>query len=354
VVILLQLFADRHWVVPLVAPLGAAFTTSFAALIWQLFDEEKQKGRIKGMFGAYVAPEVVNRLVESNKEPELGGHDAEVTSYFSDIQGFSTFSEVMTSSKLGLLLNEYFDACEGILKSEGGSLDKYIGDAVVAMFGAPVELPDHAYRACVATQLVQRRLDELRKKWIAEGDKWPAAVHGMRSRIGLNSGVCMIGNIGSSTRFNYTMMGDNVNIAARMESGAKKWGAYTMCTDATKTACERHGGDRVVFRPLGRIEVVGRRQALPIHEIAALKEHVTDEARECYGLFAMGLAKFYERDWDNAAALFKRSEPREPNRPGATPGVFSNPSLVYLNITARYQQTPPPAAWDGVYVMTEK
>src|SRR5471030_4889 len=112
----------------------------------------------------------------------------------------------------------------------------------------------------------------------------------------------MIGNMGSRTRFNYTMMGDNVNLAARMESGAKQWGAYTMCTDATKNLCEQHGGDRVVFRPLGRIVVKGRTQAVPIFEIVGLKENVTASARECIGLFAQGLEKYYAREWDAALA----------------------------------------------------
>ncbi len=349
-----QVFSDHHLVLPLTAPLGAAFTASFAAIIRQLIVEEKQKGRIKGMFGAYVSPQLVERMVESGENPQLGGHDAEITAYFSDIQSFSSFSEKLGSGPLVDLMNEYLTACTDIVQDQGGTLDKYIGDAVVAMFGAPVALKDHAYRACVATQLVHRKISELRAKWKAETGKWPDIVHNMQTRVGLNTGVCMIGNMGSRTRFNYTMMGDNVNLAARMESGAKSWGAYTMCTEATKQACIEHGGDRVVFRPLGRIVVKGRTQAVPIHEIANLKEFMTDEAAECYALFAQGLEKHYARDWDGAIALFKKSAMLEPNQPGVTPGVSSNPSLVYIAITEHYKHEPPSADWDGVYVMKEK
>ena len=349
-----ELFRRYHWVVPLTAPLGAAVTTSFTALAWQVWEEQKQKGRIKGMFGTYLSPTVVHNLIESGTDPELGGHDAEITAYFSDIQEFSTFSEVLPSSKLGELLNEYLSACTDIVQAEGGTLDKFIGDAVVAMYGAPVECADHAYRACVASQLVQRQIAELREKWRSEGDKWPQRVHHLQTRIGLNTGVCMIGNMGSRTRFNYTMMGDNVNLAARMESGAKSWGVYSMVAEATKLACEQHGGDRVVFRPLGRIVVKGRSQAVPIFEIVGLKEFVTAEARECAGLFAQGLASYYARDWDTAIASFQQSVKLEPNQPGKTPGVKSNPSLVYLDITAHYRAEPPPENWDGVYVMKEK
>ncbi|HTZ19893.1 MAG TPA: CHASE2 domain-containing protein [Opitutaceae bacterium] len=354
VMIALQLFGEFHVVLPLTAPLGAMFTTSFTALVWQVWEEQKQKGRIKGMFGTYLSPTVVNNLIESGKDPELGGHDAEITAYFSDIQEFSSFSEVLPASKLGELLNEYLSACTDIVQAEGGTLDKFIGDAVVAMYGAPVECADHAYRACVASQLVQRRIGELREKWRNEGDKWPQRVHHLQTRIGLNTGVCMIGNMGSRTRFNYTMMGDNVNLAARMESGAKSWGAYSMVAEATRLACEQHGGDRVVFRPLGRIVVKGRSQAVPIFEIVGLKEFVTAEARECTGLFAQGLASYYARDWDAAIASFQQSVKLEPNQPGKTPGVKSNPSLVYLDITAHYRAEPPPENWDGVYVMKEK
>ena len=336
------------------APLGAAFTTSFAALIWQVVEEQKQKGRIKGMFGAYVAPELVDSMVESGEDPQLGGHDAEITAYFSDIQSFSTFSERLGSGPLVELMNEYLTACTDIVQAEGGTLDKYIGDAVVAMFGAPIPMPDHAYRACVASQRVHVKLLELREKWRSEGDKWPSIVWVMQSRIGLNTGVSMIGNMGSRTRFNYTMMGDNVNLAARMESGAKSWGVYSMCTESTKQACEQHGGDHVVFRPLGRIVVKGRTQPVPIYEIVGLKEHVSAQMRECITIFGQAMERYYARDWTAALGLFAQSRELETNVPGKTPGVVSNPSLVYLDITRQYQAEPPPEDWDGVYVMKEK
>ncbi|MBK8859267.1 MAG: adenylate/guanylate cyclase domain-containing protein [Opitutaceae bacterium] len=349
-----NLFEQHQLIIPLVAPLCSAFTASFAAIVWQLILEEKQKGRIKGMFGAYVSPQLVERMVESGENPQLGGHDDEITAYFSDIQSFSSFSEKLGSGPLVELMNEYLTACTDIVQGQGGTLDKYIGDAVVAMFGAPLPLKDHAYRACVATQMVHRKLAELRGKWKSEGAKWPEIVWNMQTRIGLNTGTCMIGNMGSRTRFNYTMMGDNVNLAARMESGAKSWGAYTMCTEATKLSCEQLGGDHVVFRPLGRIVVKGRTTAVPIHEIVGLKEHVTSDARECIGLFSQGLTRHYERDWDGALALFKQSARLEPNQPGITPGVSSNPSIVYTHITEHYKEEPPPENWDGVYVMKEK
>lgn len=354
VVVVFWVFERAHVVVPLIAPLGATLTTSFVGLAWQVFDVQKAKARMKGMFGTYVSPQLVERMVESGETPQLGGHDAEITAYFSDIQGFSGFSEKLGSGPLVELMNEYLTACTDIVTSQGGTLDKYIGDAVVAMFGAPMPVSDHAFRACVATQLVHRQLGELREKWKKEGEKWPEIVGEMQSRIGLNTGLCMIGNMGSRTRFNYTMMGDNVNLAARMESGSKSWGVYTMVSAATKLACEKADRERVVFRPLGRIVVMGRTQAVPIYEIMGLKESLAPTARECMGLFEEGLLKYYARDWEGAIERFRLSERLEPNQPGVTPGVKTNPSLVYLGIVSDYQKVPPPADWAGVYVMKDK
>jgi len=342
------------WWMPAVAPLSGFIGLQFIIIGRRVWQEQKAKQEIKGMFGSYVSPQLVDRLLKSGQPPQLGGHEVEITAYFSDIQGFSTFSEKLPPARLVELMNEYLTACTDIVQEEGGTLDKYIGDAVVAMFGAPIALPDHAYRACLATQRVQHRLRELRDKWRGEGDRWPVIVHEMQSRIGLNTGRCIVGNMGSRTRFNYTMMGDDVNLAARMESGAKSWGAYTMCAEATKAACQQHGGDRLVFRPLGRIVVKGRTQAVPIHEIVGLKEHVAAPTHECVGIFTQGLARYLERDWAGAEALFQRSAALEPNQPGRDPGVASNPSLVYLKIVADCATHPPWGEWDGVYVMKEK
>jgi adenylate cyclase len=345
---------NGSWVVPIVGPVAAFGVLQVFSIGQRVIAEQRQKEQIKGMFGAYLAPALITRMIDSGQMPQLGGHEEEITAYFSDIQGYSTFSEKLPPHRLVELLNEYLTACTDIVQEEGGSLDKYIGDAVVAMFGAPIALKDHAYRSCVAAVRVQQKLDELRARWDAMGDEWPDGVRRMRSRIGLHTGSAIIGNMGSRTRFNYTMTGDNVNLAARMESGAKSWGTYIMATEATKLACETHGGDRVVFRPLGRIVVKGRTLGVPIYEVAGLKEFVTPQTRECIGLFTAGLEKYYARDWDGALRLFGQSRELEFNVPGKSPGVSNNPSLVYLEIAEHYKLEPPPENWDGVYVMKEK
>ncbi|HXN34805.1 MAG TPA: adenylate/guanylate cyclase domain-containing protein [Opitutaceae bacterium] len=349
-----QLFKSGQIIIPLVAPLGSAFSTSFVSLVWQIVEEQKQKGRIKGMFGTYVSPALVNQMVDSGEEPKLGGVVEHITAYFSDIESFSTMSEKLSPSLLVELMNEYLTACTDILQAEGGTLDKYIGDAVIMIYGAPLALPGHAHKACVASLRVQARIAELRAKWTGEGDKWPAIVHRLQARLGLNTGPAVVGNMGSTTRFSYTMMSDDVNIAARMESGAKAWGVYTMCTDATRTECEKVEPGRVLFRALGRIVVKGRAQPVPIFELVALSEGATDANRECIATFEKGLARYYARDWDGALELFRRSEALEVNGPGRTTGAKTNPSLVYIEKAGHFKAEPPPADWDGVEVMKEK
>ena len=349
----LTLFRDYHLVVPLAAPLGGAFSTSFIALIWQVIKEEKQKGRIKGMFSAYLAPTVVNSLIESGREPELGGHEEIITAYFSDIQSFSKFSELVPPSQLVELMNEYLTACTDIIQEENGTLDKYIGDAVVAMFGAPIGLKDHAYRACLTTLRVQGRINELRDKWKSETGKWPEVVHNLRARLGLNTGPAIIGNMGSRSRFSYTMMGDNVNLAARMESGAKSLGVYIMCTEPTKADCEKHGGDRIVFRYLDRIVVKGRSQPVAVYEVVGFKDDIGQSTRECLDVYAQGIERYLAQDWDRAVELFEKSGQLEPMQPGVR-GVEGNPSRILVKRCAYMKQHPPAPDWDGVYVMTEK
>ncbi|AOS45296.1 Adenylate cyclase 1 [Lacunisphaera limnophila] len=347
-------FSESHLILPMAAPLGAAFSTGFIATLWQLVQEERQKGRIKNMFGTYLAPELVNRMVESESDPQLGGHEEVITAYFSDIQSFSTFSELMPASQLVDLMNEYLTVCTDIVQEEKGTLDKYIGDAVVAIYGAPLPVPDHAYRACVATIRVQKGIEELRKKWRSEGQKWPPIVHYLRARLGLNTGSAIIGNMGSRSRFSYTMMGDNVNLAARMESGAKSLGVYTMITEATKLECEKHGGDKVVFRFLDKIVVKGRTLPVPVYEVIGLRDEVSQATFDCLGLHAQAVACYLRQDWDGALALFGQSAALEPYQPSKAHYIESNPSLIMTERCLYFKKHPPAPNWDGVFTMKEK
>jgi adenylate cyclase len=353
-VVCVHQFTQSHIVLSMAAPLGAAFSTGFVATLWQLVQEEKQKGRIKNMFGTYLAPELVNRMVESESDPQLGGHEEVITAYFSDIQSFSTFSELMPASQLVELMNEYLTVCTDLVQEERGTLDKYIGDAVVAIYGAPLPVPDHAFRACTATIRVQKGIEELRKKWRSEGNKWPPIVHYLRARLGLNTGTAIIGNMGSRSRFSYTMMGDNVNLAARMESGAKSLGVYTMVTEATKVECEKHGGDKVVFRFLDRIVVKGRTLPVPVYEVIGFRDEVSQQTFDCLGLHAQAIERYLRQDWDGALQLFAQSAALETYQPSKAHFIEGNPSLIMTERCHYFKKHPPAPNWDGVFTMKEK
>ncbi|MBP6782647.1 MAG: adenylate/guanylate cyclase domain-containing protein [Verrucomicrobiales bacterium] len=211
-----HLFRTHSLALPLVLPIFAFLLVHTMVVAERVVSELREKRYIKGVFGSYVSPEVVKQIIESGELPKLGGERVDITILFSDIQGFSSFSEELSPEELVELMVEYLSAMTDIITDEGGTLDKYIGDALVAMYGAPLPLHGHAYRAVYSTILMQRRQSELRRQWQEEGRS--NLIQGMRTRIGLNTGPAVVGNMGSQRRFNYTMMGDNVNLGARCES----------------------------------------------------------------------------------------------------------------------------------------
>lgn len=346
-------FLNFNYIIEYTGPMLATGIGFLGTVTYDYLREYREKQRIRDMFSSYVSPALVERMVESGQEPQLGGDEVYITAFFSDIQSFSSFSEQMDPRKLVRLINEYLSAMTDIITDEGGTLDKYIGDAIVAFFGAPMKQEDHAYRACVASQLMQQRLAELREKWRSEGDKWPEIVQHMQNRIGINTGLMLTGNMGSTRRFNYTMMGDNVNLAARCESGAKSYGVYTMVTEETKQEAEKHS-DRCVYRYLDRIVVVGRTQPVKVYELVGLESHISDMTAECIELFEEGTRAYLEQDWEQALNYFEQSSRLETHKPEEKPLIKTNPSLVYLERCREMAQDPPGEEWDGVYVMETK
>ena len=347
------LFSTHDLIIPFIAPLGAAASCTFSGALIHLSNERRQKRRITGMFGTYLSPSLVEKMVDSGEEPKLGGIEAEVTAFFSDIQGFSGFSEVLSPQQLVALMNEYLSAMSDILMDEGCYVDKYIGDAIVGIFNSPVELEKHALKACVVTQLLHKRLAELRAKWASEGDKWPPFVSKMQMRIGMNTGRATVGNMGSEKRFNYTMMGDMVNLAARCESGAKSYGVYTMVTGETKRSAEA-GGDDCVFRFLDKIIVKGRSEPAEMYEVVCLRKDLDDETRQCIEIYAEGIEHYRAQRWSGALESFEKSAALESNRPERNPDSPTTPSLAMIERTRHLMDVPPGADWNGVYVMKSK
>ena len=337
-------------VLPLIVPVGAAVSSTILSLLLRALQEEKQKGRIKELFGTYVSPEVVHQLVERGDDPKLGGGDVHITCFFSDIQKFSQFAEKLEPSELVKLMNEYFEAMTFILQKEGGTLDKYIGDAIVAMFGAPLKAPDHALAACIAACRMQRRQDELALMWSRQGERWPKPVHHMITRIGLNTGSATVGNMGSQKRFNYTMMGDAVNLAARTEAAGKVYGVPIVVTDATKEEAAA-AGDACLFRALDTVILPGKTRAVHLYELMGLTEELPDSAHECANLYEKALKAYKKRHWAEALKLLEASASLEPHKPSRLHGITLNPSLVLKARVIKYKAKPPATTWKGIFTV---
>jgi adenylate cyclase len=341
------LFAQQSLVLPLVAPVGAATMAAFAVGLLKIGSEEWQRRRIKTLFGAYVSPNLVSEMVESQRDPELGGTETEVTALFSDVEGFSAISEELSPHELVGLMNEYLGEMTETFQGEQGTLDKYVGDAIVTMFGMPYPVEDHAARACRSALRMQERHAALRAGW-AEQAKWPEPVLRMRTRIGINTGEAVIGNMGSQMRFNYTMMGDSVNLASRCESGAKSYGVYIMVTASTLEQALSHG-EQLLHRKLDRILVQGRSHAVDIFEL--WDDSVDrEEAEICKREYEAALEHYFAGDWQRALEGFSKSEQFEPSAAFAA----TTPSRVLSMRCREFIANGAPDHWTGVYVMDTK
>ncbi|MEQ9309387.1 MAG: adenylate/guanylate cyclase domain-containing protein [Balneolaceae bacterium] len=337
------LFLKANFFINVSGVLISIFLSQIGTVGYEYLNEQREKRRIKGMFSSYVSPALVDQMIESGEEPQLGGDDTYMTAFFSDIVSFSTFSEKLEPNQLVTLINEYLTAMTDIINEQGGTLDKFIGDAIVAFFGAPVPIQDHALRACVSSQLMEKRLTELRKKW--KRDHWPELVWNMQHRMGMNTGDMVTGNMGSVRRFNYTMMGDNVNLAARCESGAKQYNVFTMVTEPTKKEAETHGDD-CLFRLLDNIVVKGRSKPVKVFEITGLRNDASQQMFDCIELYEQGMQSYFNQDWNTAIKFFEKALPLEKH--------LINPSQLFIQRCKMMKQNPPTKDWDGVYVMTSK
>ncbi|WP_395753433.1 CHASE2 domain-containing protein [Prosthecobacter sp.] len=330
---------------PLAWPVLGFIIVEGGSILHRLVLELRAKSRIKGMFGTYLSPKLVDQLVAAGEDPRLGGHETEITAFFSDIAGFSSFSEKLTPEQLVTLMNDYLTSMTDILLANGALVDKYIGDAIVAMFNAPISLKGHAYFGCRSALLIQKRQLELREKWRKESG-WPDIVFEMQTRIGLNSGPAVVGNMGSSQRFSYTMMGDTVNLAARSESGAKSYGVFIMTTGETKALAEQHKDD-IAFRFMERTVVKGRSTPAEMYEVVDFKSELSMKTKECLSLFQQGIDAYLAQKWDEAREFFERSDKLEIHS-------YYNPSKLLLERCAAMKEQPPGPDWDGVYVMKTK
>jgi adenylate cyclase len=314
----------------LVANVG--FVAMYRALV-----EEKEKRRVRGAFQQYLSPEVIRRLLEN---PDLvKPRKTEITVMFSDVRGFTTISEKLDAQELAALLNEYLTEMTQIVFRHNGTLDKYIGDAVMAFWGAPFEDHNHATQGCHAALEMIARLAEMQKKWKAEGR--PVLDIG----VGLCTGVASVGNMGSNLRYGYTALGDIVNLSSRIEGLNREFATHVLLSDTTYAAVE---DPLLVFRELDLIRVKGKLQPVTLYELVAARGMPDGDApdlEERLEFFAQGRACYRERRWQDAQIVFEKLLERWPE---------DGPGRMYLNRCREYLVAGPEENWDGVYVMTHK
>ncbi len=322
---------------PVVPFIAVAILSLGGAGIVNYATEGRQKRFIKGAFGQYLSPDVINQLLKDPGRLKLGGERRDITIFFSDLEGFTTISEGLEPEELTSLLNEYLTAMAAVIKNEGGTIDKYEGDAIIAFWNAPLNQSDHAVRGIRAALGCQEALENLRPRLSAMAGGKP-----VKMRIGMNTGPAVVGNMGSVDRFDYTMFGDAVNLAARLEGVNKQFGTYTMISEATLQAARQRGVD-FAARELARVEVVGKAEAVTVYEPfdpeASTPTALKDPA--LLKSFAEALAAFYDGRFIEARGLFAALASRDPA------------AAKYLAKLETLGDTPPPD-WAGVWVMTSK
>jgi adenylate cyclase len=318
-----------------VLPAGTLLLNYVAITSFRMIFEEREKRKVRRTFETYVSPGVI-RLIEQDpaKYFRPGGEMKELTIMFSDIRSFTTISEGLTPDELVLLLNEYLGAMTDVMFDHWGTLDKYIGDAIMGFWGSPYPQPDHALRACAAALRMGARLDELNEKWSAEGKKT------LKVGIGLNSGPVNVGNMGSSKRRAWTVMGDHVNLASRLEGLTKDYGVRVVISEYTYAQVQ----DVFVTREIDCIRVKGKTQPVRIFELLDFLEN-QDRYVELVHLFASAMDAYRRQDWPEAVEKFEEIL-------GIYPG--DGPSTTMLHRCREYVISAPEPGWDGVYVMKTK
>ena len=340
------LFSNQYIWLEMVGPLLTLILGYLGITVYNYIQEEKNKQFLKESFGTYVSPELIDQMYESGEEPSLGGEEGYHTAFFTDIQSFSAFSEKLTASELVALLNQYLTDMTDVLLENKGTLDKYIGDAIVAFYGAPIDVKNHELWACRTAIIMQENLGKLREGWQAEGDRWPEIVHHMQNRIGISTGQMVTGNMGSEARMNYTMMGDNVNTAARLESSAKQYGIYIQIADSTYQAVK----DKVVVRDLDYVRVMGKNEPVKVFELISETGQEPENYKKILPAYHEALKLYKNQKWSEAIEAFKASDRLE----DMFPGRKTNPSRIYIPRCEHFMSNSPGDNWDGVWTLTSK
>jgi adenylate cyclase len=320
----------------IVYPLLALGATYVAITVYEFFTEQRERRRLRSAFAQYVAPEVVKEIVKDPTNLALGGEEKVLTVLFSDLEGFTSYSERYTPQTMIELLSEYYARMTERVFGCGGMLKEYVGDELMAIFGAPIGQVDHAERACQAALDMRAGRRELSEQWAKRGR--PA----LRARTGVNTGRMLVGNLGSKYRFSYGVLGDNVNLGSRLEGLNKQYGTEILISESTADSV----GSKFVLREVDLVRAVGKQAPTRIYELlAAIDDEPPADEETLLAAYASGLAAYRECRWDDALARFGEALKTRPD---------DGPSLVMAERCRTYLQSPPDSDWGGVFVATRK
>jgi adenylate cyclase len=315
-------------------PLAALIVLYVSHTIYKYMTEERERKKIKGAFTYYVSSSVVNEMLKHPEKLKLGGERRELTVLFSDIKGFTTIAEGLTPEELVNLLNEYLTVMTDVVFKYDGTLDKYIGDAIMAVYGAPLDLPDHPFKACQSALEMIKELRRLNEKWIGEGRQ------AFDIRIGINTGPMMVGNMGSKQRFDFTAMGDAVNLGSRLEGANKNYKTNIIIGELTYERVK----NEFVCMELDSVRVKGKKRPVKIYDLVGHKD-LPGIPEEIVTQFNQAVTVYKERKWDEAIQIFE-------NVAAVNPDLYA--AQLYIERCNNFKKSPPPPDWDGVYVMTSK
>jgi adenylate cyclase len=334
--IVFNIFIDTNYWIEIVNPLLTILITFGGVYLYKYITEEKNKRFIRHAFSHFVTQSVVDELLANPEKIKLGGERKVCTVLFSDVVGFTTLSEQLTPEALVSLLNQYLTEMTNVIFKYDGMLDKYEGDAIMAVFGAPIAHGNHALNSCLAALDMQEQLEKLRALWGKQGKPQ------LYARVGINTGTMVVGNMGSENRFDYTVMGDAVNLGARLESANKQYGTFIMIGENTYQAAKDH----LIVRELDLVRVKGKTELVRIYELISIKEKgISDQKSELIDNYNKGFTNYLNQNWDEAIKYFMMSYNIDQN---------DGPSKTYIQRCRQFKENPPGEGWDGGFVFRTK
>ncbi|HSF10695.1 MAG TPA: adenylate/guanylate cyclase domain-containing protein, partial [Nitrospirales bacterium] len=328
-------FFDAGILFNLIYPPSALLISFSLVMAYRVVDEQGEQRKIRELMGQYLSPTVSQWVLQDPDKLQLGGQTQDVTVLFSDIRGFTTLAHTLAPQPLVSLLNEYMTVMSRIMFKHDGVVDKYIGDAIMAFWNAPMPQPDHARRACQTALEMITTLRELQADWKRRG--MPMLEVG----IGINSGPAVVGNIGSIERLQYTALGDTTNVASRLEALSVVYKVSIVIGEFTR----QEAGPAFEYRELDLVALKGRDEPLVVYEVVGLAGQLNHDQAQVLERYRCGLDLYRSRRWSEAQAVFRDIQVKAPD---------DGPTALYLHRSTKFCANPPPADWNGVYVAKTK